>query len=251
MVEIVGVEIVEEVPVLMTYFIRGRIRDESENPLNRVLIRGYQPVLRWALAHPWGTLGGAVLLVVVTAWPVSRLGSEFLPPLYEGDLLYMPTTLPGISPAKAAELLQQTDRIIKTFPEVHHVFGKIGRAGIVTTAGFGDSRLAGRPQVGDPAGLAVARVNEPATVELEHGDRDGSRLARAPTAHRKEHVRSTGWDPCPDHPAGERVEETQKPAGHPIPGREADWREIIGCHGVVPRRRTIVVALSTNRCRGM
>jgi Cu(I)/Ag(I) efflux system membrane protein CusA/SilA len=120
------------VPVLMTYFIRGRIRDEHENPLNRVLIRGYQPGLRWALTHPWGTLGIAGLLVAVTAWPLTRLGSEFLPPLYEGDLLYMPTTLPGISPGKAAEILQQTDRIIKTFPEVHHAFGKIGRAETAT-----------------------------------------------------------------------------------------------------------------------
>jgi Cu(I)/Ag(I) efflux system membrane protein CusA/SilA len=120
------------VPVLMTYFIRGHIRDETANPLNRVLIRGYQPVLRRALARPWLTLGVAGVLVAVTAWPIWRVGSEFLPPLYEGDLLYMPTTLPGLSPAKAAELLQQTDRIIKTFPEVHHVFGKAGRAETAT-----------------------------------------------------------------------------------------------------------------------
>jgi Cu(I)/Ag(I) efflux system membrane protein CusA/SilA len=120
------------VPVLMTLFIRGRIRDEQDNPLNRGLIRAYQPLLRRALAHPWATLGIAALLVAVTAWPISRLGSEFLPPLYEGDLLYMPTTLPGLSPAKAAELLQQTDRIIKTFPEVHHAFGKVGRAETAT-----------------------------------------------------------------------------------------------------------------------
>ena len=120
------------VPVLMTYFIRGRIRDEHENPLNRGLIRAYQPGLRWALAHPFATLGIAGALVVITAWPLARLGSEFLPPLYEGDLLYMPTTLPGISPAKASELLQQTDRIIKTFPEVHHAFGKVGRAETAT-----------------------------------------------------------------------------------------------------------------------
>jgi Cu(I)/Ag(I) efflux system membrane protein CusA/SilA len=120
------------VPVLMTYFIHGQIRDEGDNPLNRALMRAYQPALRRALARPWGTLGIAALLVAVTAWPVARLGSEFLPPLYEGDLLYMPTTLPGISPGKAGELLQQTDRIIKTFPEVHHAFGKIGRAETAT-----------------------------------------------------------------------------------------------------------------------
>jgi len=120
------------VPVLMVYFIRGRIRNEQDNPLNRVLIRGYQPVLRKALGRPWATLGIAALAVVVTAWPMMRIGSEFLPPLFEGDLLYMPTTLPGLSPGKAAEILQQTDRIIKTFPEVHHVFGKIGRAETAT-----------------------------------------------------------------------------------------------------------------------
>jgi Cu(I)/Ag(I) efflux system membrane protein CusA/SilA len=120
------------VPVLMVYFIRGRIRAESDNPLNRTLIAGYRPVLAKALARPWATLGIAALAVVVTAWPAARIGSEFLPPLFEGDLLYMPSARPGISPAKAAEVLQQTDRIIKTFPEVHHVFGKVGRAETAT-----------------------------------------------------------------------------------------------------------------------
>jgi Cu(I)/Ag(I) efflux system membrane protein CusA/SilA len=120
------------VPVLMAYFIRGKIRDEQDNPLNRWLIVAYQPVLRRVLARPWATLGIALVAVVVTLWPAARLGSEFLPPLYEGDVLYMPTTLPGFSPAKASEILQQTDRIIKTFPEVHHAFGKIGRAETAT-----------------------------------------------------------------------------------------------------------------------
>ncbi len=120
------------VPVLMVYFIRGRIRGEMENPLNRVLIAGYRPLLAKVLARPWATLGIALGALVVTAWPAARIGSEFLPPLFEGDLLYMPTTLPGLSPGKAAEILQQTDRIIKTFPEVHHVFGKIGRAETAT-----------------------------------------------------------------------------------------------------------------------
>jgi Cu(I)/Ag(I) efflux system membrane protein CusA/SilA len=120
------------VPVLMVFFIRGRIRNEDENPLNRALIRGYRPVLAQALARPWATLGIAALAVVVTAWPMARIGSEFLPPLFEGDLLYMPSARPGISPAKAAEVLQQTDRIIKTFPEVQNVFGKIGRAETAT-----------------------------------------------------------------------------------------------------------------------
>jgi Cu(I)/Ag(I) efflux system membrane protein CusA/SilA len=120
------------VPVLMVYFIRGRIRPEQANPLNRALIAAYRPVLGAVLARPWATLGVAGLAVAITAWPLARVGSEFLPPLFEGDLLYMPTALPGLSPAKAAEILQQTDRIIKTFPEVHHVFGKVGRAETAT-----------------------------------------------------------------------------------------------------------------------
>ena len=120
------------VPVLMLYFIRGRIRDERDNPLNRALIAGYRPVLRRVLQHPRLTLALAAVLVLASVWPATQLGREFLPPLNEGDLLYMPTALPGLSPAKAAELLQQTDRIIKTFPEVQRVFGKIGRADSAT-----------------------------------------------------------------------------------------------------------------------
>ncbi|MGQ0585854.1 MAG: efflux RND transporter permease subunit, partial [Gammaproteobacteria bacterium] len=120
------------VPVLMVYFIRGRIRDEQDNPLNRALIAGYRPLLRKVLERPRATLAIALAAVAITAWPMARIGSEFLPPLFEGDLLYMPTALPGLSPAKAAEVLQQTDRILKTFPEVHHVFGKAGRAETAT-----------------------------------------------------------------------------------------------------------------------
>jgi len=120
------------IPVLMTYFIRGRIADESSNPVNRALIAGYRPVLRFALARPGLTLGIGALLLLLTAWPALKLGSEFMPPLDEGDLLYMPTALPGLSAGKAAELLQQTDRIIRQFPEVEHVFGKMGRADTAT-----------------------------------------------------------------------------------------------------------------------
>jgi Cu(I)/Ag(I) efflux system membrane protein CusA/SilA len=120
------------IPVLMAYFIRGRIADEAANPVNRALIAAYRPLLRRALARPRTTLviGGALLLL--TAWPVLKLGSEFMPPLDEGDLLYMPTALPGLSAAKAAELLQQTDRIIRRFPEVERVLGKMGRAETAT-----------------------------------------------------------------------------------------------------------------------
>jgi Cu(I)/Ag(I) efflux system membrane protein CusA/SilA len=120
------------VPVLMGYLIRGRIPAERRNPLNRWLIAAYRPLLAGVLRAPWVTLAVAALLAVSIWVPLSRLGSEFLPPLYEGDLLYMPSALPGISPGKAAELLQQTDRLIKTVPEVKSVFGKIGRAETAT-----------------------------------------------------------------------------------------------------------------------
>jgi Cu(I)/Ag(I) efflux system membrane protein CusA/SilA len=116
------------IPVLMVYFIRGHVADEKANPLNRVLIAIYRPVIHAVLRHPRVILGLSVVLLLATAWPASRLGSEFMPPLDEGDLLYMPTALPGLSVGKAAEILQQTDRILKSFPEVEHVFGKIGRA---------------------------------------------------------------------------------------------------------------------------
>nr|WP_315249478.1 efflux RND transporter permease subunit [uncultured Duganella sp.] len=116
------------IPVLMGYLIRGRIPDERDNPLNRVLIALYRPVLDAVLRHPIGTLVVAALVMLLTFWPASRLGGEFLPPLDEGDVLYMPSALPGISAGKVAELLQQTDRLIKTVPEVQTVFGKAGRA---------------------------------------------------------------------------------------------------------------------------
>ena len=120
------------IPVLMGYLIRGRIPDEQKNPLNRVLIAAYRPVLEVVLRFPKTTLAAAVAIVAVTFWPASQLGGEFMPPLDEGDLLYMPSALPGISTGKTAELLQQTDRLIKTVPEVASVFGKAGRADTAT-----------------------------------------------------------------------------------------------------------------------
>ena len=120
------------VPVLMGLFIRGRVLPEARNPVNRLLIRVYRPVIAAVLAWPRLTvvLAGAVL--ALTAIPATRLGAEFMPPLDEGTLLYMPTSLPGLSVTKAAELLQIQDRIIKSFPEVDSVFGKAGRAGTAT-----------------------------------------------------------------------------------------------------------------------
>jgi len=145
-------------PILMGYFIRGKMIPEEKNPINRLLIWLYHPVIDWVIRWRWIVITGAVLMVawvffpwnrlVVNrlpegrvrelaesagkAFPFQNLGSEFMPPLYEGDLLYMPTTFPGISPTKAREVLQHTDKIIKSFPEVHHVFGKIGRAETAT-----------------------------------------------------------------------------------------------------------------------
>ena len=120
------------IPVLMGAFIRGRIPAEQDNPLNRWLIHAYEPLLEKVLGWPKTTVALALILLVATLWPLSRLGSEFMPPLDEGDLLYMPSTLPGISAREAARLLQQTDRLIKTVPEVESVFGKAGRAETAT-----------------------------------------------------------------------------------------------------------------------
>jgi Cu(I)/Ag(I) efflux system membrane protein CusA/SilA len=120
------------VPVMMGYFLRGNILPEERNPLNRLMHTLHTPTLRLAMKHRFVTIALAVGLLGVTAYPYSQLGSEFSPPLDEGDILYMPTTFPGISITKARELLQQTDRILATFPEVHHVFGKVGRAETAT-----------------------------------------------------------------------------------------------------------------------
>ena len=120
------------VPVLMLYLVRGKIRPERKNPLTRMLIWIYQPIIKLVLKIKVLVVLLSVIVVAVTYIPWKKIGSEFMPPLNEGDLLYMPTTLPGISITKAKELLQQTDRIIASFPEVHHVFGKIGRAETAT-----------------------------------------------------------------------------------------------------------------------
>lgn len=116
------------IPVLMGYWIRGRIPDEQKNPITRALIAVYRPALEWVLRWPKATLAAALLVLATTAWPLMQLGGEFLPKLDEGDLLYMPSALPGLSAQKAGELLQLTNRMIKTVPEVERVFGKAGRA---------------------------------------------------------------------------------------------------------------------------
>lgn len=115
-------------PVLMGYAIRGRIAPEAANPVNRVLMALYRPLLDAALRRPWAMVAGACALLATLAVPLARMGSEFMPSLDEGDLLYMPTTMPGISPDEAADILRRTDRLIAAMPEVAHVFGKAGRA---------------------------------------------------------------------------------------------------------------------------
>lgn len=120
------------VPVLIYWLVRGRIREEGANPVNRFAAALYRPVLNIALRAPWLVTLSALVLSVLTLWPLSRLGSEFMPEFDEGDLLYMPTALPGLSPDAARALLQQTDRLIRTVPEVERVFGKAGRAETAT-----------------------------------------------------------------------------------------------------------------------
>ncbi|HEY1132821.1 MAG TPA: CusA/CzcA family heavy metal efflux RND transporter, partial [Roseateles sp.] len=120
------------VPVLMGYLIRGRIPEEQNNPITRALIAAYRPALEWVLHRPRATLAIAVAVLATTAWPLARLGGEFLPGIDEGDLLYMPSALPGLSAQRAAELLQLSNRMIRTVPEVERVFGKAGRAETAT-----------------------------------------------------------------------------------------------------------------------
>ncbi|MEA3159089.1 MAG: copper/silver efflux system protein [Gammaproteobacteria bacterium] len=127
------------IPVLMFYFVRGRIPDERSNPINRFLILLYRPLLDFVLRHPKTILTASALLVFAAVVPLTELGSEFMPPLVEGDLLYMPSALPGLSADKASQLLQQTDKVLMQFPEVQRVFGKVGRAETAT----------------DPAGLEM------------------------------------------------------------------------------------------------
>jgi len=149
------------IPVLMFYLVRGKMRPERKNPLSRVLIAGFRPVNRLAMRFPKAVVLGAVLAVVVSLWPLSQLGSEFMPPLNEGDLLYMPTTTPGISIAKARELLQQTDRIIARHPLVEHVLGKVGRAETATDPApltMIETTIILRPKAEWPGGMEIEDI---------------------------------------------------------------------------------------------
>jgi Cu(I)/Ag(I) efflux system membrane protein CusA/SilA len=143
------------VPVTMGLFIRGRIYRERANPINRWLIALYQPVIQFVLRRRWAVIGAAVIVLVVTAVPWSRIGGEFMPPLDEGTILFMPTTLPGVSVARAREILRIQDGILKSFPEVERVWGKAGRANTAT----------------DPAGLDMFETT--ITLKPESAWREG------------------------------------------------------------------------------
>jgi len=155
------------IPVLMGYLIRGRIRAEQANPLSRVLIAAYRPVLDAVLRFPWLSIAFAGVVLLLTAIPYARLGSEFMPFLDEGTLLYMPTALPGLSVGKASELLQQTDRMLKTVPEVDHVFGKAGRAESATDPApmeMFETTITFKPRSQWRAGMTMDKLK----VELDH-----------------------------------------------------------------------------------
>jgi Cu(I)/Ag(I) efflux system membrane protein CusA/SilA len=146
------------VPVLMLLFVRGRIVPEARNPINRALIWLYRPLIRFVLRVPYLTVAAAIVVLGVTAWPLSQVGSEFMPTLNEGTLLFMPVTLPGLSVTKAAELLQTQDRIIKSFPEVASVFGKAGRAMTATDPApveMSETVVNLKPESEWPAGMTI------------------------------------------------------------------------------------------------
>jgi Cu(I)/Ag(I) efflux system membrane protein CusA/SilA len=202
------------VPVLMGYLIRGRIPAEADNPLNRALTRAYRPALDWVMGRPRLTLVLAALVLATTAWPLSRLGGEFLPNMDEGDLLYMPSALPGLSAAKASELLQQTDRMILTVPEVKTVFGKAGRAETATDPAPGQCLGAPYPQSHRHAG---DRDQEP--------DR-GQGLGRGPGRDRPHRRRG-------------RTGGQEGARGQLGPGRAADRRPLRRCRHRPRRRRPL------------
>ncbi|HET9113604.1 MAG TPA: CusA/CzcA family heavy metal efflux RND transporter, partial [Burkholderiales bacterium] len=151
------------IPVLMGYLIRGHLRTELQNPLNRGLIAAYRPLLDGAIKHPAIVLAAALIAVILTLWPLSRLGSEFMPPLNEGTLLYMPTALPGLSIGKAAQLQQQTDRMLMSVPEVAHVFGKAGRADTATDpapVNMFETTITFRPRSQWRAGMTMQKIED-------------------------------------------------------------------------------------------
>jgi len=149
------------IPVLMGYFIRGRITPEHRNPLNRILTALYKPVINRVVRYPWVLLIAGVLVILAGLWPASQLGSEFMPPLDEGDIMYMPSARPGISAGKARQVLQQTDKLIMTVPEVKSVFGKMGRAQTATDPAplsMDEAIIQFKPRSEWPAGVTKADI---------------------------------------------------------------------------------------------
>lgn len=149
------------VPILMGYFIRGKIPPEEKNPINKVLIKLYSPILDFVLKFRWYVLGAVVLVMGITIYPYMKLGSEFMPPLWEGSFLYMPSTFPGISVTQAKQTLEMTDKIIKTFPEVETVFGKAGRANTaLDPAGFDmfETTITLKPESRWPKGMTPDKL---------------------------------------------------------------------------------------------
>ncbi len=158
------------IPVLMYYFVRGRIPDERSNPMNCFLIFVYRPLLDFALRHPKAVLTTSALLMVAAIVPLTQLGSEFMPPLVEGDLLYMPSALPGLSADKASQLLQQTDKVLMQFPEVERVFGKVGRAETATDpAGLEmfETTIQFKPQSAWPRGMTQDELIDKMNLALQ------------------------------------------------------------------------------------
>lgn len=157
-------------PLLAGYFVRGRIPPERKNPVNRALIAAYRPVIHWVERVPWLIVGVALVLVIATLWPLSRLGSEFMPPLNEGTLLYMPSLDPGLSIGKAEQLLEQTDRLIKTVPEVATVFGKAGKADTATDPAplnMFETTVTFKPQSDWPAGVTWDKLRQELNKRLQ------------------------------------------------------------------------------------
>ncbi|HEX5339796.1 MAG TPA: efflux RND transporter permease subunit [Gammaproteobacteria bacterium] len=149
------------IPVLMGYFIRGNITPEHRNPVNRLLTALYKPVINRVVHYPWALLIAGVLVILAGLWPASRLGSEFMPPLDEGDLMYMPSARPGISADKARQVLQQTDKLIMSVPEVQSAFGKMGRAQTATDPAplsMDETIIQFKPESQWPAGVTKADI---------------------------------------------------------------------------------------------
>ena len=256
------------IPVLMALLVRGKILPEHRNPLSRFFIWAYQPFIHFVLRYPKIVILTAAIVTVVTILPFQRLGSEFIPPLYEGDFLWMPTTDPGISITKSRELIQQTNKIIRQFPEVHHTFGKIGRAETSTDPAplsMIETTIMLKPAEEWPQQeierllqrLAAAASGAQWAPSLLAGDRAGSHTGRAgsrdqrrdpvPGPDQRQHGR-TNQDPARHaddrYPSARRHQDLRSGPGDPSgsrtgnrPGRRDAARDTVGLSGQVVWRQ--------------